>query len=70
MRTLSRWIVLVAFGTAAWLGPAPLVQAANLDTNADRFIGQPDFTHGNAAVSTTARSVKSAWISMVVSNNK
>jgi sugar lactone lactonase YvrE len=47
MRSVWRWLGAIVILLAGWAAPAPLAQAANLDTTADRVFGQPDFSqHG------------------------
>src|SRR5690349_3564465 len=42
MRTLIRWIALIAVALGGWAVPARLAVAAVQDTSADRVLGQPD----------------------------
>jgi NHL repeat len=45
MRSMMRFVAVIAVMLAGWAAPPRLAQAANLDTTADRVFGQPDFTH-------------------------
>jgi sugar lactone lactonase YvrE len=48
MRRMLRMLAVTVVVVAGWLAPAPRALAANLDTTADRVIGQADFAHGAA----------------------
>ena len=48
MRGLLRWFGVIVVLLAGWAAPVPRAQAANLDTTADRVLGQPDFSHRGA----------------------
>jgi hypothetical protein len=47
MRIILRLSAVVVLVLAGWAVPPLLVQAAFLDTTADRVFGQPDFTHNS-----------------------